>query len=218
MAEIKTLHDALVDELRDLYHAEKQLVRALPKMARAAGRDDLRDALENHLAETEHQLTRLEQVFEHLEERPRTKPCHGMAGIIEEGAELLKEDFPEAVMDAQIIAAAQRVEHYEMAAYGTVAAWADQLGQNEVAYLLRETLEEEKHADSLLTSLAESGLNLEAMHGGNGGSTRDDAGRSMMGDMRTRSASSGRGRSRKASQPSSRAAAKRGTSKRGRKR
>jgi ferritin-like metal-binding protein YciE len=118
MAETRTLHDALVDELRDLYHAEKQLVRALPKMARAAGRDELRDALENHLAETEHQLTRLEQVFEQLEERPRAKPCAGMAGIIEEGSELLKEDFPEAVMDAQIIAAAQRVEHYEMAAYG----------------------------------------------------------------------------------------------------
>ena len=156
MAETKTLHDALVDELRDLYHAEKQLVRAVPKMSRAAGRDELREALENHLDETEHQLTRLEQVFEQLEERPRAKPCAGMAGIIEEGSELLKEDFSEADMDAQIIAAAQRVEHYEMAADGTVAAWANQLGRVEVAELLRETLEEEKQADSLLTSLAES--------------------------------------------------------------
>jgi ferritin-like metal-binding protein YciE len=174
MAGTKTLHDALVDELRDLYHAEKQLVRALPKMARAAGREELREALENHLAETEHQLTRLEQAFEHLEERARAKPCHGMAGIIEEGSELLKEDFPEAVMDAQIIAAAQRVEHYEISAYGTVAAWADQLGRGEVAELLRETLEEEKHADSLLTSLAESGLNAEATAGNGGGAGFDE--------------------------------------------
>jgi ferritin-like metal-binding protein YciE len=172
MAEPKTLHDALVAELRDLYHAEKQLVRALPKMARAAGREKLRDAIENHLAETEHQLTRLEQVFEHLDERPRARPCSGMAGIIEEGSERLKEDLPEAVMDAQIIAAAQRVEHYEMAAYGTVAAWADQLGRAEVAHLLRETLEEERQADSLLTSLAESGLNGEATGAGNMGNGR----------------------------------------------
>ena len=165
MAGTKNLHDALVDELRDLYHAEKQLVRALPKMARAAAREELRDVLENHLAETEHQLTRLERVFEHLDERPRTKPCTGMAGIIEAGSVLLKEDFPETVMDAQIIAAAQRVKHYEMAAYGTVAAWADQLGRGEVANLLREILEQERDVDTLLTSLAENGLHAEATSG-----------------------------------------------------
>ena len=165
MAETKTLHDALVGELRDLYDAEKQLVRALPKMARAAGRDQLRQVLENHLAETEHQLTRLERIFDYLGERPRSKPCTGIAGIIEEGSELLKEEFPGAVMDAQIIAAAQRVEHYEIAAYGTVAAWADQLGRGEVADLLREILEEERHTDQMLTSLAENGLNAEATSG-----------------------------------------------------
>ena len=184
MPETKTLHDALVDELRDLYHAEKQLVRALPKMARAAGRDELRDAIENHLAETEHQLTLLEQAFEHLDERPVATPCAGMAGILAEGLELLKDDLPEAVMDSQIIAAAQRVEHYEMAAYGTVAAWADQLGRLDVAHLLREILEEEKDADSRLTSLAEAGLNAVAA------AKRRDAGAVELAPVRIR----GRGR------------------------
>lgn len=132
MAETKALHDALVDELRDLYHAEKQLVRALPKMARAAGRDELRDALENHLAETEHQLTRLEQVFEQLEERPRAKPCAGMAGIIEEGSELLKGDFPEAVMDAQMPRAARkgwRKVRTEPAGHGRAKAAEERRGR-----------------------------------------------------------------------------------------
>jgi ferritin-like metal-binding protein YciE len=132
MAETKTASRRARGRIARPLHAEKQFVRGA-KEARAAGRDELREALENHLDETEHQLTRLEQVFEQLEERPRAKPCAGMAGIIEEGSELLKEDFPEAAMDAQIITAAQRVEHYEMAAYGTVAAWADQLGRGEVA-------------------------------------------------------------------------------------
>ena len=162
MAEIKTLHDALVDELRDIYHAEKQLVKALPKMARAAGRDELREALENHLAETEEQVSRLEQAFEHLEERPKAKPCAGMQGIVEEGSEILKEDFPESVMDALIIAAAQRAEHYEMAAYGTLVAWARGMGHDDAADLLQETLDEEKAADEKLNSLAEGGINQEA--------------------------------------------------------
>jgi ferritin-like metal-binding protein YciE len=194
MAETKTLHDALVEEIRDIYHAEKQLVKALPKMAKAAGRDELREALENHLAETEQQVSRLEQVFEHLEERPKAKPCAGMQGIIEEGSEVLKEDVPESVRDAMIIAAAQRVEHYEMAAYGTVAAWAEQLGQTEIAELLRETLEEEKHADSLLTQLAESGANAEAMSGGNGDSDEDDSRKAMAagGSASRRRSSNGR--------------------------
>jgi ferritin-like metal-binding protein YciE len=201
MAETKTLHDALVDELRDIYHAEKQLVKALPKMAKAAGRDELREALENHLAETEQQVSRLEQVFEQLDERPKAKPCAGMQGIVEEGSEMLKEDFPESVMDALIIAAAQRAEHYEMAAYGTVAAWADQLGQSEIAELLRETLEEEKHADALLTELAESGANQEAMAGGNGARGDDEGDDEDMamagGNSRRRSSSSGAARASK---------------------
>jgi ferritin-like metal-binding protein YciE len=165
MAEMNTLMDALVDEVRDLYHAEKQLVKALPKMAKAATSDELREALESHLSETENQVSRLEQVFELLEEKPRAKTCAGMAGIIEEGSDALKEDAEPAVLDAMIIASAQRAEHYEMAAYGTVAAWAEGLGLSEVAELLRDTLEEEKAADEKLTALAEAGINDAASAG-----------------------------------------------------
>jgi len=165
MAEMNTLMDALVDEVRDLYHAEKQLVKALPKMAKAATSDDLREALESHLSETENQVSRLEQVFELLEEKPRAKTCAGMAGIIEEGSDALKEDAEPAVLDAMIIASAQRAEHYEMAAYGTAAAWAEGLGLSEVAELLRDTLEEEKAADEKLTALAEAGINDAASAG-----------------------------------------------------
>ena len=165
MAEMNTLMDALVDEVRDLYHAEKQLVKALPKMAKAASSDELREALVSHLSETENQVGRLEQVFELLEEKPRAKTCAGMAGIIEEGADALKEDAEPAVLDAMIIAAAQRAEHYEMAAYGTAAAWAEGLGLSEVAELLRDTLDEEKAADEKLTALAEAGINDAASAG-----------------------------------------------------
>jgi ferritin-like metal-binding protein YciE len=165
MAEMNTLMDALVDEVRDLYHAEKQLVKALPKMAKAASSDELREALVSHLSETENQVGRLEQVFELLEEKPRAKACAGMAGIIEEGSDALKEDAEPAVLDAMIIAAAQRAEHYEMAAYGTAAAWAEGLGLSEVAELLRDTLDEEKAADEKLTALAEAGINDAASAG-----------------------------------------------------
>jgi ferritin-like metal-binding protein YciE len=165
MAEMNTLMDALVDEVRDLYHAEKQLLKALPKMAKAASSDELRDALQTHLGETENQVSRLEQVFELLEEKPRTKTCAGMAGIIEEGSDALKEDAEPAVLDAMIIASAQRAEHYEMAAYGTAAAWAEGLGLSEVAELLRDTLEEEKATDEKLTALAEAGINDAASAG-----------------------------------------------------
>lgn len=157
-----TLRDALLDEVRDLYHAEKQLVKALPKLAKGASNPDLREALEAHLDETEQQVSRLEQVFEHLGEPARAKTCAGMAGIIEEGAETLGKDLDGAVMDAAIVAAAQRAEHYEMAAYGTAAAWAEALGLPEVAALLIETLEEERAADEKLTALAEEGLNEAA--------------------------------------------------------
>jgi len=165
MAEMNTLMDALVDEVRDLYHAEKQLLKALPKMAKAATSDELREALETHLGETETQVSRLEQVFELLEEKPRTKTCAGMAGIIEEGSDALKEDAEPAVLDAMIIASAQRAEHYEMAAYGTAAAWAEGLGLSEVAELLRDTLDEEKATDEKLTALAEAGINDAASAG-----------------------------------------------------
>jgi len=154
-----TLKDAFVDEVRDMYNAEKQLLKALPRMAKAATSDELRAALESHLEETQGQVARLEKVFELLDEKPRGKHCAGMAGIIEEGSDLLQEDFEGAVMDACIIAAGQRAEHYEMAAYGTSIAWAEALGLTEVARLLTETLEEEKAADVKLSAMAEAGIN-----------------------------------------------------------
>lgn len=159
------LRDALVDEIKDLYNAEKQLVKALPKMAKAASSDELREAFETHLEETEGHVTRLEQVFELLDEKPRGKHCAGMAGIVEEGSEKLQEDMEDMVLDASLIGAAQKVEHYEICAYGTVSAWAEALGLNEVVELLNQTLEEEKAADEKLTALAESGINDAATAG-----------------------------------------------------
>jgi ferritin-like metal-binding protein YciE len=162
MASGSTLHDAFLEELRDLYNAEKQLTRALPRMAKAASSAALVDAFESHLQETMGQIERLEQVFETLGETARGKQCEGIAGILEEGKSIMSEDFDEATMDAALIASAQRVEHYEMAAYGTVAAWAKAMGHEEAARLLAETLEEEKAADQTLTSLAEGGINEQA--------------------------------------------------------
>ena len=159
------LRDALVEEIRDLYNAEKQLVKALPKMAKGATSDELRQALESHLDETENQVTRLERVFELLDEKPRGKHCAGMAGIVEEGSEKLQEDMEDTVLDACVIASAQKVEHYEIGAYGTAIAWAEALGLNDVAEVLNETLEEEKAADQKLTALAESGINDAATAG-----------------------------------------------------
>ena len=124
MAETGTLHDAFIDELRDTYDAEKQLTKALPKLAKAATSPQLREAFETHLEETQGQIERLEQVFETLDEKVRGKHCDGIAGIIEEGKSIMEEDFDEATMDACLIAAGQRAEHYEMAAYGTLVAWA----------------------------------------------------------------------------------------------
>lgn len=159
------LRDALVDEIRDLYNAEKQLTKALPKLAKASTSDELREAFESHLEETEEHVTRLEQVFELLDEKPRGKHCAGIAGIIEEGSEKMGEDAEDAVMDACLIAAGQRAEHYEISAYGTVIAWAEALGMNDVAEVLSETLAEEKAADEKLSALAESGINEAATAG-----------------------------------------------------
>jgi ferritin-like metal-binding protein YciE len=168
------LRDALVEEIRDLYSAEKQLVKALPKMAKGATSDDLRQALESHLDETENQLTRLERVFELLDEKPRAKHCVGMAGIVEEGSEKLQEDMEDMVLDACLIASAQKVEHYEIGSYGTAIAWAEALGLNEVSEVLNETLEEEKAADQKLTALAESGINDAATAGESGEMEEDE--------------------------------------------
>ena len=162
MADAGTLHDAFIDELRDAYDAEKQLTKALPKMARAASSPELRAAFEAHLEETRGQIERLEQVFERLDEKVRGKHCDGIAGIIEEGKAVMEEDFDEATMDACLIAGGQRAEHYEMAAYGTLVAWARAMGHQEAADLLQQTLDEEKAADKKLSALAESGINQEA--------------------------------------------------------
>jgi len=165
MAEMNTLRDSLVDEIKDLFNAEKQLTKALPKLAKNATNPKLRAALESHLGETQEQIARLEQVFELLDETARGKHCAGMAGIIEEGNDMLEEDAGDAVMDACIIAAGQRAEHYEMAAYGTCIAWAKVLGLDEVAVLLETTLREEKAADEKLSALADSGINQAATAG-----------------------------------------------------
>jgi len=159
MADKKALHAAFIDELRDAYDAEKQLLKALPKMARSASSDELRGAFESHLEETRGQVDRLEQVFASLDEKVRGKHCDGMAGIIEEGKSVLEEDFDAATMDACLIAAGQRAEHYEMAAYGTLVAWASALGLTDVAGLLDEILQQEKAADAALSALAEGGIN-----------------------------------------------------------
>ena len=159
------LREALVDEIRDLYNAEKQLTKALPKLAKGATNEELREAFESHLEETENQVTRLERVFELLDEKPRGKHCAGMAGIIEEGSEKLQEDAEDSVMDAMLIAAAQRAEHYEIGSYGTAIAWAEALGLTEVAEILGETLAEEKAADEKLSAIAESGVNEAATAG-----------------------------------------------------
>ena len=162
MADAGTLYDAFIDELRDAYDAEKQLTNALPKMAKAANSPDLRSAFETHLDETRGQITRLEQVFESLDEKVRGKHCDGIAGIIEEGKAVMEEDFDEATTDACLIAGGQRAEHYEMAAYGTLVAWARAMGHSEAADLLQETLDEEKAADEKLSALAEAGINQNA--------------------------------------------------------
>ena len=163
MATIDSMTVLLVDELRDIYDAEKRLTKAIPKLAKKATNAELRAALEEHLEETEQQVQRLEQAFEHLGERAKAKPCAGMRGIIEEGDEHVGEDYDDDdLRDAVIIGSAQRVEHYEMAAYGTAIAHAKLLEHDDVVGLLEESLEEEKAADLKLTEIAESVVNLEA--------------------------------------------------------
>jgi ferritin-like metal-binding protein YciE len=162
MAQAGTLHDAFIEELRDTYDAEKQLIKALPKLAKAAASTDLRAAFETHLEETRGHVERLEQVFESLDEKPRGKHCEGIAGIIEEGKSIMEEEFDDATMDACLIAAGQRAEHYEMAAYGTLIAWAQSMGHTEAINLLQGILDEEKAADQKLSSLAEGGINQDA--------------------------------------------------------
>jgi ferritin-like metal-binding protein YciE len=151
---VKTIDELLLDELKDLYSAEKQLTKALPKMARAAASQELRTAFETHLEETQGHVERLDKIFETLGKSPRGKTCHGMQGLVEEGSEMISELEKGAVRDAGLISAAQRVEHYEMAGYGSVREFATILGQKDIASLLDETLEEEKATDEKLTGIA----------------------------------------------------------------
>ena len=197
MAQTETLHDAFLDELRDAYDAEKQLIKALPKLAKAAESDELRTAFETHLEETQGHAERLEQVFASLDEKVRGKHCDGMAGIIEEGRSVMGEDFEGTTLDACLIAAAQRAEHYEMAAYGTLVAWAKAMGHQEAAGLLEEILEEEKATDEKLTQIAEGGINLEAAQEAHGGDKEEGMEMAMAG-AGARSSASGRSSGRAA--------------------
>jgi ferritin-like metal-binding protein YciE len=157
------MRDLLIDELRDIYHAEKQLTRALPKLARAASNEQLKQAFTQHLEETRGQIERLEQVFELLDTRTRGKPCHAMEGLIEEAKEIMEMGLEPELLDVALIAAAQKVEHYEIAGYGTLVALAQTSGFNEAAQLLQETLDEEKKTDQLLNELAISDVNKKAI-------------------------------------------------------
>jgi ferritin-like metal-binding protein YciE len=161
-----SLKKLYVDELKDLYSAETQLVKALPKMAKKASAPELKQAFQDHLEETKGHVTRLEEIFGELEEKPTGKTCKGMKGLIEEGEEVIEEDGDEAVLDAALIGAAQRVEHYEIAGYGVARTFATHLGEEDAADLLQQTLDEEGEADKKLTQIAEEDINFEAAQEG----------------------------------------------------
>ena len=155
MPAIKSLRDLLVDELRDLHNAENQLVKALPKMAKAASHEELREGFQEHLEQTKGHVDRLERCFKILGEKAKGKMCHAMKGLVEEGAEAIESDSPDMVKDANLIGAAQRVEHYEIAAYGTARAFAETLGETKIVNLLQQTLDEEGETNKRLTAIAE---------------------------------------------------------------
>ncbi len=161
-AKDKNLNDLFLDTLKDIYYAEKQILRALPKMAKAAHSDQLRAAFEKHHGETEGHVERLEQVFELIDKPARGKTCEAMQGLLDEGKEIMEEYKGTEALDAGMVAAAQAVEHYEIARYGTLKQWAQQLGIKDAVRLLDQTLQEEKKTDEALTSLAEASVNLEA--------------------------------------------------------
>jgi len=181
-----SLRELYIDELRDLYNAETQLTKALPKMAKASSNAELRQAFEEHLRQTSEHVSRLEEIFDMLEEKPTGKKCLGMEGLVKEGAETIREDYEDAVMDAGIIGAAQRVEHYEIAAYGTAREFAHLLGEDEHVSLLEQTLEEEKQTDQRLTQLAEE-INPQAPEGGERG--EEEEGEDGEGRRRSKSSS-----------------------------
>ena len=160
---LDTLEELYISELRDLYSAENQLLKALPKMAKGASSPELKDAFERHLEQTKGHVERLEQLFEQLDESPKGKTCQAMKGLIEQGSEILKEEGEDSVLDAGMIVAAQKVEHYEIASYGSVRTFANLLGQDEAARLLQSTLDEESETNEILNGLAETVVNPEAL-------------------------------------------------------
>jgi len=162
---METLQELYLEQLQDVYDAEKQLIKALPKMAKTATHDELKAAFEQHLEQTQEQVSRLEQIFEELGEKPKSKKCKAMQGLLEEGKEMMEEDASEDVMDAGLICAAQKVEHYEIATYGCLRTYAEMLGFDDQADLLQETLDEEKDTDENLTELAVTCINLDAQDG-----------------------------------------------------
>ena len=159
---LDSLETLYIEELRDLYSAENQLLKALPKIAKTASSPELKQAFEDHFEQTKDHVDRLEEIFKTMDKSPKGKTCKGMKGLLEEGAETIEEEGEESVIDAALIAAAQRVEHYEIAAYGTARAFANMLGEDDAAELLQETLEEEGETDKRLTELAEEIVNVEA--------------------------------------------------------
>lgn len=177
--EMESLRELYIDELKDLYSAEKQITKALPKMVKNANNPQLKKAFSHHLEQTEGHVERLERIFDMLGESPRGKKCKGMEGLIEEAKELLEEDAAEEVLDAGLISKAQHVEHYEMAGYGTVRTYAQQLGFNDQAKLLQQTLDEEGETNEMLTEIAETSVNLEAEQGAD---QQSSSGRRTRGD------------------------------------
>lgn len=173
---IESLDELLAEELKDIYSAEKQLLKAMPKMAKKASSQELKSALQEHLQVTEGQVRRLEQVFEALGKPAKAKTCQAMKGLLEEASEIMEEDATDAVLDAGIIAAAQKVEHYEIASYGTVRTWARLCGEEDAADLLQQTLDEEGEADKRLSGLAESIINPEAESGASQSSSSKSGG------------------------------------------
>ena len=161
--EPKKLDELFHDTLKDIYYAEKKILTALPKMAKGASSDELKKAFESHLEQTKEHVERLTEIFDRLDEKPTGKTCQGMKGLIEEGSEMLEQEGDESVIDAGLIAAAQRVEHYEIAAYGTVRTFANLLGENDAAELLQQTLDEEGETDKQLSELAEDIVNEKAL-------------------------------------------------------
>jgi ferritin-like metal-binding protein YciE len=184
---VSSLRDLYQEQLKDLYNAEQQLIKALPKMAKAANSEDLKAAFEDHLGQTKQHAQRIETIFEQMGEKPTGKKCKAMEGLVEEGGEVIDEEMEEGIKDAALIAAAQRVEHYEIAGYGCVRAYAERLGDTEAASLLAETLEEEKKADELLNGIAE-GLNLEVPQEDEGESEKRTASNAKVPGRKTKSA------------------------------